>query len=110
MANITTHQLAELLLGIARSQQAIVEAMENSKAGFKSTHFRPSIETAARLRTNRAMALADFPSRLLLQMVSRAAPDMDQVAKELELMLTSKPAGALPSAQGADDALDMTKG
>ena len=35
MADITTHQLAELLIGIARAQQAIVEAAESQRAGFK---------------------------------------------------------------------------
>ena len=53
MAEVTTQQLAQILLGIARAQNAMVEALENSKAGFKSTHFRPSIETASERRWSR---------------------------------------------------------
>ena len=39
--NLTTQQLAELLIGIARSQQAIIDAIESSKAGFKGTYLGP---------------------------------------------------------------------
>lgn len=100
MTTLTTHQLAEILLGIARSQQAIIEAMENSKAGFKSTHFRPMLETASRIRSNRAETLADFPPRLLLQMMGRNAPLTETVQKELEELLNAQPA--------AGSSLDMT--
>ena len=115
---IRTDQLAQILLGMARAQQAIIDALENSKAGFKSTHFRPSIETAARLRSNRPESLVDFPSRLLLQMMSRTAPDTDSVVRELERLLSApEPAApAVPAAPAAasgkpalDDSLDMTK-
>jgi hypothetical protein len=87
MSKLTTHQLAEILLGVARAQQAIIDAIENSKAGFKSTHFRPMLETASRIRSNRAESLADFPSRLLLHMLGRNPPPADMVAKELEELL-----------------------
>jgi hypothetical protein len=60
----TTEQLAQILLGIARAQQAIVDALENSRAGFKSTHFRPALETASRIRANRPETLTDYPARL----------------------------------------------
>ncbi|HKA46044.1 MAG TPA: hypothetical protein VKF40_28900 [Burkholderiales bacterium] len=104
MSNLTTKQLAELLLGIARAQHAIVEAMENSKAGFKSTHFRPLLETASRIRSNRAEALADFPSRVLLQMLGRTGPDITQVEKDLQALL-----GPAKGATSEDSqSLDMT--
>ena len=113
---ITSQQLAQLLLGVARAQQAIIDALENSKAGFKSTHFRPSIETAARLRANRAESLTDFPSRLLLQMMSRNVPDIDSVMRDLDRLLaasdTTAPAAAAAPVQAnpiADDSLDMTR-
>jgi hypothetical protein len=119
MSDITTQQLAQLLLGVARSQNAIIEALENSKAGFKSTHFRPSIETASRIRSNMTETLADYPSRLLLQMLGRTPPDSDRVLRDLELLLSqpataapAAPAGAAASAaSSADDAdsLDMTR-
>src|SRR5262245_11627202 len=107
MANLTTQQLAQVLLGIARAQNAIIDAMENSKAGFKSTHFRPALETASRIRSNRTGSLADFPSRLLLQMLGRSGPDADQVARDLETLLSGTTA---VSTGTADDpsSLDMT--
>lgn len=125
MAEVTTQQLAQLILGIARAQNAMVEALENSKAGFKSTHFRPSIETASRIRSNLPESLADYPSRLLLQMLGRTAPDTDRVMRDLEALLSrpatapAAPAAAVapavatpPSSNPADDdadSLDMTR-
>lgn len=121
MSDITTQQLAQLLLGIARSQNAIIEALENSKAGFKSTHFRPSIETASRIRSNMQETLSDYPSRLLLQMLGRTAPDSDRVLRDLETLLTPHSAAApaaapapaaIPASAAAEDSdsLDMTGG
>ena len=127
MAEVTTQQLAQLILGIARAQNAMVEALENSKAGFKSTHFRPSIETASRIRSNLPESLADYPSRLLLQMLGRTAPDTDRVMRDLEALLSRPPAPvaavapAAPAAAAAPvaatppdpaddaDSLDMTR-
>lgn len=121
MSDITTQQLAQLLLGIARSQNAIIEALENSKAGFKSSHFRPSIEQASRIRSNMTETLGDYPSRLLLQMLGRTPPDADRVLRDLEALLAQPAAPAAAAAQAApaaatppaadDDAnsLDMTR-
>jgi hypothetical protein len=122
MADITTQQLAQLLLGIARAQNAIVEALENSKAGFRATHFRPAVETASRIRANRPDTLTDYPARLLLQMLGRTAPDLDTVQRDLERLLTAPTAAtaapstpaAAPSAPAAGaavsgDDLDMTR-
>ena len=120
MADITTHQLAQLLLGIARAQNAIVEALENSKAGFRATHFRPAVETASRIRANRPDTLTDYPARLLLQMLGRTAPDLDTVQRDLErLLAASAAATAAPPSVGSastggavagkdPDSLDMT--
>lgn len=118
MADITTQQLAQLILGIARAQNAVIEALENSKAGFKSTHFRSAIETASRLRSNLPETLADYPSRLLLQMLGRTGPDADRVLRDLEALL-HPPAAAAPVAPtpstpaagpaGDDNSLDMTQ-
>ena len=121
MAEITTHQLAQILLGIARAQNAIIEALENSKAGFRATHFRPAVETASRIRANRPDTLVDYPSRLLLQMLGRTAPDLDVVLRDLErLLATPAPATAAPPSVGSastgaavsggdPDSLDMTR-
>ena len=109
MSNLTTQQLAEILLGIARAQYAIVEAMENSKAGFKATHFRPTLESSSRIRSNQPETLVDFPSRVLLQMMGRTGPDAGRVARDLEALLAGlagRPGGAAPAADG--ESLDMT--
>lgn len=107
MADVTTQQLAQLMIGVARAQLAIIDSIENSKAGFKFTHVRPTLETASRIRSNHAETLADFPSRLLLQMISRNAPDLDRVTRDLEALVSGSSAktGGGPAAA---DSLDMT--
>jgi hypothetical protein len=121
MADISNQQLAQILLGIARAQNAIVEAIETSKSGFRGTHFRPAIEFASRIRANRPDTLTDYPARLLLQMLGRTGPDLDTVQRDLEKLLAlGVPQAAAPSAstpaqgQGASlppdaDSLDMTR-
>ena len=56
MANITTQQLAELIIGVARAQQAIVDAIESQKAGFKGSHFSSAIDNAIHRKTPQAKA------------------------------------------------------
>lgn len=107
MADVTTQQLAQLMIGVARAQLAIIDSIENSKAGFKFTHVRPTLETASRIRSNHAETLADFPSRLLLQMISRNAPDLERVTRDLEALVSGSPA-ATGGGAAAADSLDMT--
>jgi len=92
MSNLTTEQVAELLLGIARSQLAIADAIESSKAGFKATHLRSNVESAARIKMNRPETLADLPSRLLLQMLGRNPPTQAAVTRELQTLLSGNAA------------------
>jgi hypothetical protein len=108
MTQITPRQLAQILLGVARAQNAIIEALENSKAGFKSTHFRPAVETAARIRANRPETLAEFPSRLLLQMLGRTPPDADSVLRDLQRLL-EPPGAAATGAPGDVSALNTKR-
>ena len=68
MSNVTTQQLAEILLGVARAQNAIIDAMENSKAGFKATHFRPTLESVSRMTKLRVLSIQ------LFECVHRVAP------------------------------------
>jgi len=131
--NVTTQQLAELLIGIARSQQAIIDAVEAQKAGFKGTYLSPALDAVAKIRsTNRAPSLQEFPARVLSQCQSRVGPNVEQVVKDLEALLSGQvatptavspaearaaaaappaaaPAPAVPAASGGDDDLDMTK-
>ena len=102
MPNVSTQQLAELLVGIARAQQAIVDAIESSKAGFKATHLSPALMNVARVRdTHRALQLGDLPARVLMQCMGRNGPNVDQIAKDLESLLAPRATGT--------DTLDMTK-
>jgi hypothetical protein len=50
MATLNTHQLAQIVVGIARAQQAIVDAIESAKPGFRSTHLSPALMNVARVR------------------------------------------------------------
>lgn len=103
MTNLSTHQLAELLVGIARAQQAIIDALESSKPGFRSTHLSPMLMNIARVRdTQRQMQLADLPARVLLQCMGRNGPNVDQLSKDLD-ELVGRQAGP------QNDSLDMTK-
>ena len=117
MANITTQQLAELIIGIARTQQALVDAMESQKAGFKGTHFASALDNAAKIRvTNRPLTLQELPARALLQCMGRAGPNVEQLTRDLEALLSGQPlvaaapAASAPSAASAADgaSLDMT--
>jgi hypothetical protein len=117
MANVTPQQLAELIIGIARTQQAIVDGMESLKAGFKSTHFAPALDTAAKSRvTTRPLTLQEFPSRVLMQCMGRGGPNVEQITRDLETLLSGRPVAAAPAAPAARRAapaadapsLDMT--
>ena len=116
MANITTRQLAELIIGIARAQQAIIEGMESLKAGYKATHFAPALDNTARTRvTTRPVTLQEFPARVLLQCMGRAGPNVEQVTRDLEALLAghapvaAAAARSTPAAPGsAAPSLDMT--
>jgi hypothetical protein len=87
MAEINTEQMAQLLMGVARAQLAIIDSIENLKPGFRAAHLRPRLESASRIRSNHPLAMADFPSRLLLQMLGRNPPQAAQVALELEQLV-----------------------
>lgn len=103
MSAFTTEQIAELLVGIARAQLAMADAMESAKPGFKSTHLRPNVESAARIKMNRPPVLADMPARLLLQMLGRNPPTLDAVARELQSLLGQS------NAVESGVSLDMTR-
>ena len=123
--NLTTQQLAEILIGVARTQQAIIDAIDSSKAGFKGTYMAPALDSTAKIRsTGRPLSLQDFPARVLLQCQGRAGPNVEQITRDLEALLTGMPAAvaATPAparavapepkaaAGGGDDNdLDMTK-
>ena len=106
--NLTTHQLAEILIGVARSQQALIEAIESMKAGFKSTYLAPALDSVAKVRAiGRPLLLQEFPARVLLQCQGRAGPNIEQIVRDLEALLAgppAAPAAAAPAAPAARDA------
>ncbi len=94
---ITTEQLAELLAGITRSQQTIIDAIESETGGWRSTHLLPKLNTAANMRIPTARLL-DLPSRILLRSQSRVPMDPATIARELAAALAnSAPATTSPS-------------
>ncbi len=95
--NVTTRQLAEILIGVARSQQAIIEAIEGLKAGFKGTYLAPALDSVAKIRsTGRPLSLQEYPARVLLQCQGRAGPNVEQIVRDLEELLSGT--AATPSA------------
>src|SRR6476660_4381205 len=90
---ISTEHLAELLSGIARAQQAIIDAVERSDAGWRNTHLVPLLSVAANMRSPDARMI-DLPSRILLRYQGKTAPDSSVFVADLERLL------ALPPQQG----------
>ena len=115
MQTLTTQQIAELLAGIARAQQAVIDAIEGQRPGFKGKYLASTLTTAARIRnTAHTATLADFPARILLAYQSRNPPDVAQVQRDLESLLAAPPAVAAAPLQNASapaasgDSLNMT--
>ncbi|MGR3911615.1 hypothetical protein Q3A80_31670 [Burkholderia sp. SR8] len=72
---LTNEQLADLLVGIARSQQAIIDAValhlgQPDGLTFRGRAVIPTLQSAANILNNPAAppTLHDLPSRLLLQL------------------------------------------
>lgn len=84
-------QLAELLSGIAKAQNAVLDAMDRAQPGFKATHLAPVLNVAANTRTAEPR-LVDLPSRILMRYQSRNAVDIDAIRTDLDRLLG--PAGA----------------
>lgn len=115
MQTLTTQQIAELLAGIARAQQAVIDAIEGQRPGFKGKYLASTLTTAARIRnTAHTATLADLPARILLAYQSRNPPDAAQVQRDLESLLAAPSAVAAapvqdaPAPAASGDSLDMT--
>ncbi|HKQ28191.1 MAG TPA: hypothetical protein VJT77_06285 [Burkholderiales bacterium] len=72
---ISAEQLAQLLVGIARAQAAIVNGIESE---------------TARLRDHPEPALVDLPLRILLTTLD-GRPDVAKIAQELERLCARTP-------------------
>ena len=94
--NLTTAHLADILIGIARAQNAVIEAMERASPGFRNTHAVPLITVAANMRAGDPRTI-DLPSRILMRLQGRVALDNAAVKADLDRLLGGAPAAAAKS-------------
>ena len=123
MAQPTTQQLAELLIGIARAQSAVILGLESAMAGVRTQHILPQLQNLAHLRDHPEPTLIDLPVRILLTTQGRVPPDPAAVVRDLERLFSqpaatpapaAKPAtpvapAAAPAAPAAEENLDFSK-
>ena len=105
---ISAQQLAELLLGIARAQAAIIQGLENEMAGVRSGRISPALQNVAHLRDHPNPTLTDLPSRVLLGTLGRAVPDAASVVRDLERLLGGDAPAAAPAAEAPGENLDFS--
>jgi len=107
--DLTTEQLADLLIGITRAQNAVIEAMDRANPGFRSQHAVPLLNIAANMRAGDPRMI-DLPARILLRLQGRVALENAAVKADLERLLsgapaaTAAPAASRPAAAPAADA------
>ena len=114
---ISAQQLAELLLGIARAQAAIIQGLESEMAGVRSGRIVPALQNVAHMRDHPNPTLTDLPVRVLLGTLGRAVPDMAGVVRDLQRLLpggeaaAAAPAEAVaaPAAAAPAENLDFSK-
>ena len=104
---ITAQQLAELLLGIARAQAAIIQGLENEMAGVRSGRIIPALQNVSHLRDHPNPTLTDLPSRVLLSTLGRAVPDISGLVKDLERLCGGGDPGGATASPG--ETMDFTK-
>ena len=92
--NITSEYLADLLIGVARAQNAIIDAIERAEPGFRSTHLVPILTVAANMRAGDPRMI-DLPSRILLRLQGRVALDNAQVKADIERLATEEKKAAV---------------
>lgn len=117
---MTNDQLAELLAGIAKAENAVLDAVDRAMPGFKATHLTSVLNIAANIR-QADPRLVDLPSRILLRLQGRVAVDNSVIVADLDRLLgpstsaSAAPAAAAPAAATAapaapvDQALDFSK-
>ena len=99
--NLTTEHLADILIGVARAQNAVIDAMERASPGFRNTHALPLITLAANMRAGDPRMI-DLSSRILMRLQGRVALDTQAVKADLERLMSGAPvASAAPAAKPA---------
>lgn len=99
MAQPSTQQLAELLIGIARAQSALILGLESAMGGVKTQHILPQLQNLAHLRDHPEPTLIDLPVRILLTSQGRVPPDPAAVVRDLERLFAGVAAAPAPAAQ-----------
>jgi hypothetical protein len=100
---ISAQHLAELLIGIARAQAAIVQAMENEMSGFRSTRATPALQNVAHMRDHPQPTLTDLPIRVLLTTLGgRTGADAAAIAKDLERLCAGRAPRTPDGGPGSD--------
>jgi hypothetical protein len=97
---ISSQQLAELLLGIARAQAGIIQGLENELAGVRSGRIVPALHNVAHLRDHPNPTLTDLPVRVLLGTLGRAVPYTASIVRDLDRLF----GGQVPAGGAADAA------
>ena len=103
---VSAQQLAELLLGIARAQAAMVHGLENELPGVRSGRVLPALQNVAHLRDHPQPTLTDLPVRVLLATLGRQVPDLAGLVRDIERLLGAGSAAPAPEPSGA---LDFSK-
>jgi hypothetical protein len=103
---VSAQQLAELLLGIARAQAAMVHGLENEFAGMRSGRIMPALQNVAHMRDHPQPTLTDLPVRLLLSTLGRQVPDLAALIADLERLVGGQKSAA---AEPEGPALDFSK-
>ena len=104
--DISSEFLSDLLIGVARAQNAVIDAIDRANPGFRSGHAVPILNVAANMRTGDPRTI-DLPSRILLRLQGRVAIDPVAVKADVERLAASTPAAGTPAAaKVAEAALD----
>lgn len=107
---LTAEHLADLVIGFARAQNAVIDAIDRANPGFRSQHAVPILNVAANLRVGDPRMI-DLPSRVLLRLQGRVALENAAVKADLERLISGRPApGAAAAAiasASAGDTLDF---
>ena len=105
---ISAQQLAEVLLGIARAQAAMIQGLENEMPGVRSGRIIPALQNVAHMRDHPQPTLTDLPVRVLLGTLGRQTPDAAGVVRDLERLLGGAAPAAAPAAAPGEN-LDFSK-
>jgi hypothetical protein len=105
---ISSQQLAELLLGIARAQAGVIQGLENEMAGIRG-RIIPALQNVAHLRDHPQPTLTDLPVRVLLGTLGRQVPDTAGIVRDLERLLGGGGAAAAAAPEKSGETLDFSK-